>query len=123
MAGMVDELYVTCLLTYWLSSLTHSPFCPFTYLPTHPPTHIPTYTNIHHNKQISLDGPKRNTMMLQTQHRDRAKRKTVAFRVPARGKLGVQLVDFLAVCQERVDRAEMPVSEFLGLPFFFLVSV
>lgn len=60
--------------------------------------------------------------MLQTQHRDRAKRKTVAFRVPARGKLGVQLVDFLRVCEERVDRAEMPVSEFFFLffSFFFL---
>lgn len=51
-------------------------------------------------------------MMLETQHRDQAKRKTVAFRVPARGKLGSQLADFLAMCEEKEDRPGMPVCEF-----------
>ena len=136
MVELIDELIrylFTCLFTYPLTncslSLTHSLFHLPTYLPTYLPpslppflTHLPTHSLTHSLiyilKQISLEGPNQDIMMMETQHRDEAKKKTVAFRVPARGKLGTQLLDFLAVCEGREDRAGMPVSEFWVLLLF-----
>ena len=58
--------------------------------------------------------------MLEKQNHIAAKRKTIAFRIPAGGKLGDDVANFFALSDEKVEGYGMPISE-LGLPYYLPV--